>query len=123
MGKALCKLGNYEASLSFSKEAMSEFEEMGDVEGVACALMNIKVAQSGLKQFDEALGSFELALNLNPHSVLKCEITNLIGSVYLYKVLYMIVITMAPMHYSKSVRNILSNQEILLLRSIESGEF
>ena len=61
------ELDNLEASLSISKEAMSEFEEIGDVDGKVLALVNIGTAQLGLKQFDEALGSFELALNLNPH--------------------------------------------------------
>ena len=67
---------------------MSEFEEMGDVEGKVLALVNIGTAQLGLKQFDEALGSFELALNLNQHPVNVCELTNLIGSAYLCKAYY-----------------------------------
>ena len=83
MGWALRELGNNEASLSFSKEAMSEFEEMGNVEGTILALINIGFAQLEFKQFDEALGSSELALNLNLHPTLECDIKNFIGYVYL----------------------------------------
>ena len=85
MGVALCDIRNFEASLSISKEAMSEFEEIGDVESMALSLKNIGKAQLGLKQFDEALQSFELALNLNQHPVNVCEVTNLIGSAYFDK--------------------------------------
>ena len=85
MGFVLNLLGNSEASLRFSKEALSVFEEMGDLENVAFVLKNIGMAQLNLDQFDEALGSLESALNFNSHPMVECEIKRMIGFVYLRK--------------------------------------
>ena len=83
----LFMLGNSEAALSISKEALAEFEAIGDVGSVAPSLVVIADAQHELHQLDEALSSCELVLNLAQDFHLVNKATCLMGVIYSEKAL------------------------------------
>lgn len=82
---ALLQLENYEAAIQCSEEAKSEFERSGSIDELADAINIINCAKIGLGDYDAAINSGEIALNLVPNA------ENLInmGKIYLAKVLYL----------------------------------
>ena len=82
MATNLCEIGNFEAALEASLKALAEYQQLGNVIGVAFALENAGTAQLGLKHCDDAIDYFQKSLQMNCSPIKLLEINNLIGNVY-----------------------------------------